>query len=163
MKVLFFQFCVFTIFSLGPLFLVAQESFVSTGGDQLSGDGSSISFSLGQLCTDFAVTADASVSEGVHQPFEISQLVGVNENKEKIACALSSNPVLNNVVLQFEDEISADTYRYTLFNERGQMIDYKKIKDQKTLIPMEDQAAGMFLLRVEDQGKKTITFKIIKN
>jgi hypothetical protein len=163
MKVLFFQFCVFTIFSLGPLFLVAQESFVSAGGDQLSGDGSSISFSLGQLCTDFAVTADASVSEGVHQPFEISQLVGVNDNKEKIACALSSNPVLNNVVLQFEDEISADTYRYTLFNERGQMIDYKKITDQKTLIPMEDQAAGMFLLRVEDQGKKTITFKIIKN
>ena len=163
MKVLFFQFCVFTIFSLGPLFLVAQESFVSAGGDQLSGDGSSISFSLGQLCTDFAVTADASVSEGVHQPFEISQLVGVNDNKEKIACALSSNQVLNNVVLQFEDEISADTYRYTLFNERGQMIDYKKITDQKTLIPMEDQAAGMFLLRVEDQGKKTITFKIIKN
>jgi hypothetical protein len=142
---------------------VAQESFVSAGGDQLSGDGSSISYSLGQLCTDFAVSAEVSVSEGVHQPFEISQLVGVNENKEKIACALSSNPVLNNVVLQFEDEISADTYRYTLFNERGQMIDYKKITDQKTLIPMEDQAAGMFLLRVEDQGKKTITFKIIKN
>jgi len=38
-----------------------------------------------------------------------------------------------------------------------------RFTDQKTLIPMEDQAAGMFLLRVEDQGKKIITFKIIKN
>jgi hypothetical protein len=163
MKVIFFQFCVFLFFSLGPFLLMAQQSFVSTGGDQLSGDGSSISYSLGQLCADFAATADASVSEGVHQPFEISQLVGVNENEEKIACTLSSNPVLNNVFLQFEEEISADTYRYTVFNERGQMIDYKKITDQKTLISMEDQAAGMFLLRVEDQSKKTLTFKIIKN
>jgi hypothetical protein len=163
MKALFFQFCVFLFFSLGPFLLMAQQSFVSTGGDQLSGDGSSISYSLGQLCTDFAVTAYASVSEGVHQPFEISQLVGVNENKEKIACTLSSNPVLNNVVLLFEEEISADTYHYNLFNERGQMLDYKKITDQKTLIPMEDHAAGIFLLRVEEQGKKSLTFKIIKN
>lgn len=163
MKVIFFQFCVFLFFSIGPYSLWAQQSFVSAGGDQLSGDGSSISFSLGQLCNDFGVSADASVSEGVHQPFEISQLVGVTEHNDKIVCTLSSNPVLNDVVLQFEEEISADSFRYALFNERGQMIDYKMITEQKTVIPMQDQAAGIFLLRVDDQGKKRITFKIIKN
>ena len=163
MKLLFFQFSVFLFISLGPFLLIAQQSFVSSGGDQLSGDGSSISYSLGQLCSDFAVSADASVLEGVHQPFEISQLVGVNEHREKIACSLLSNPVKNSIVLQFEEEVNRDSFCYSLFNELGQMIDYKKITDQKTVISMEDQAVGMFLLRVDDQGKKASTFKIIKN
>ena len=74
-----------------PNHLVAQTAFVSVGGDIIS-EQSSISFSVGQLAYQAVSGTQASINQGVQQPWEIYVVTSVDrfvEETSNSGCAIA--------------------------------------------------------------------------
>jgi|SRR5690554_3243411 len=68
------------LLGLGLTALKAQESVNATGGDA-SGEGGSVSYSVGQITFQTHTGTNGSVAQGVQQPFEISVVTAIEEAK----------------------------------------------------------------------------------
>ena len=54
-----------------PLYIYAQESTVASGGNG-TGEGGSVSYSLGQVSYSSNSGSNGSITEGVQQPYDVS-------------------------------------------------------------------------------------------
>jgi len=60
------------------------------------------------------------------------------------------------------DNPNHQTYRVSLYNSYGQMLQEKTINDSKTLFKINKYPAGMYFVRVVDESGKSVVEKIIK-
>ncbi len=65
------RLCYVLVIMIYVHFLQAQSSITSAGGAGV-GTGGKLSFSVGQTTYNYTSSATATLSEGVHQPYEIS-------------------------------------------------------------------------------------------
>jgi hypothetical protein len=86
------KLCAVFLLGLGLSRLHAQESIPASGEDA-SGYGGSVSFSVGQLVYTTNTGTDCSAAQGVHQPFEISVISEFEEAKRiSVQCSVYPNP-----------------------------------------------------------------------
>ena len=91
------------LFGLGLTGLQAQESVNTTGGNA-SGNGGSVSYSVGQVVYQCHNGTNSSVSEGVQQPYEISVFTGLEEAKSiALQCSAYPNPTTDYLTLSVAD------------------------------------------------------------
>ena len=154
---------------LGILFLIsfgftavhAQESINTTGGNA-SGSGGSASFSVGQLLYQTHTGTNGSVSEGVQQPFEISEVASTEEAKEiNISVSVYPNPTTHYLRLIVETDIYEDA-SFKLIDLNGKLVQTGAIVDAQTIIMASNLVSATYFLKVIHNNKKIITFKIIK-
>lgn len=146
--------------------LQAQESVNSNGGDA-SGNGGSVSFSIGQIVYTTHRGINGSELQGVIQPYEISMVTAVREINENIFdfnldCAVYPNPTSNKLTLKIEGNELNHLY-YKLFDISGKLIENKRIEDNLTLIFMDNLLPSTYLLKIFQNKNEVKTFKIIKN
>jgi len=156
-KYIFFQLLV-----LGFASLQAQTTVNTTGGDG-SGNGGSVSFSVGQPMYQTHTGSNGSAAEGVQQPFEISVL-SVLEGVTGINLLLQAypNPTTNFITLDIVDyEISNLTYQ--LYDIQGKIIQNQQIISSKTNIEMSNLVSSTYIIRVMQKNRELKSFKIIKN
>ena len=138
--------------------LRAQVSVNAAGGNA-TGDGGSVSFSVGQMTFSANVGTNGSVTEGVQQPYEISVL-SVAEQAENISLSAYPNPSTDYLHLTTLDEISGLSYQ--LFDMNGRLLKSEKIVGNQTNINMQGLVSATYFVKV-NQGNKTVkSFKIIK-
>ena len=138
--------------------LQAQVSVNAAGGDA-TGDGGSVSYSLGQMAFSANAGTNGSVTEGVQQPYEISVL-SVVEQAENISLSAYPNPSTDYLYLTTSDEIS--NLSYQLFDMNGRLLQSEKIVGNQTNINMQGLVSATYFVKV-NQGNKTVkSFKIIK-
>ena len=138
--------------------LRAQVSVNAAAGNA-TGDGGSVSFSVGQVAFSANVGTNGSVTEGVQQPYEISVL-SVAEQAENISLSVYPNPSTDYLYLTTSDEISDLSYQ--LFDMNGKLLKSEKIIGNQTIIDMQDLVSATYFVKV-NQGNKTVkSFKIIK-
>ena len=138
--------------------LRAQVSVNAAGGNA-TGDGGSVSFSVGQMAFSANVGTNGSVTEGVQQPYEISVL-SVAEQAENISLSVYPNPSTDYLYLTTSDEIS--NLSYQLFDMNGRLLQSEKIVGNQTNINMQGLVSATYFVKV-NQGNKTVkSFKIIK-
>ena len=141
----------------------AQETITTTGGEATSNAGS-VSYTIGQIAIQTATNGNASIAEGVQQPYEI-QTVGVdNYPNITLNAMVYPNPTADLLTLAVGN---VETFHETslqamLYTTNGQPLQTVTVAGEHTVVDMTNVAAGTYYLRVTD-GKQTLkTFKVVK-
>lgn len=143
--------------------LQAQEVIPASGGEA-SGNGGSVSYTVGQIAYTFHSGNDGSVSQGVQQPYEIYTEVETAIPKGiELFCTLYPNPVNDRLIIKTEANPHRQALRFQLYDMHGKTLQNGKIKGSITYVHMTGISSGIYLLKVIDGNTEVITFKIIKN
>ena len=156
------KLCVVLLAGLGLAGLRAQENIYTTGGDA-SGNGGSVSYSVGQLVYQTHSGSMGSVSEGLQQPYEISMLTGIDKDRGlDLRVRVYPNPANDYLMLIIEEpELSNLSYR--LYDMNGKLLRNEKIMGIQTSIDMSRLLPANYYVKLIQGNKRVKIFKIIKN
>jgi hypothetical protein len=135
---------------------VGQQNAVSTGGDA-SGSGGSVSYTIGQIDYLNSSGTNGNTNEGVQQPYEFFQEVGIEE--EINFSAIYPNPTTDIIQIEFKN---AAHRSLELYDENGKLVLNSECTDSKTSLDLSTLAKGSYMLSVF-KGQKTQTIKLIKH
>lgn len=140
----------------------AQQSVMATGGNA-TGNGGSISYSIGQVAYTVSKGTTGSISAGVQQSYEILVLTDLDRAKIiELECRTYPNPVTSNLVLVIEGD--KPCYNASLCDVNGKLVSLTSVKENETNIQMDSLAKGIYILKINDQHNKLIKiFRIVKN
>ena len=139
-----------------------QTTVAASGGDA-SGSGGSISYSVGQVFSNFFSGTNGTVTQGVQQPFEISVVTAVNHTEDlDLEYFVYPNPTSKSIRLTI-NPFDYKTRRLLLYDMNGLLIMDKEILSEETLISMDDLPVSVYFLKVVDSNNRLIkVFKILK-
>ncbi len=150
------------LLGLGITGLQAQNAIPTAGGNA-SGSGGSASYTVGQIVYTTNANSNGSVAQGVQQPFEISEITGLEEAKGiPLQCSAFPNPTTENIILEVNN-FELSTLNFQLYDIDGKLLETDKVVNNQTNIVMSNLAPAIYFLRIIDSGKTVKTFKIIKN
>lgn len=150
------------LLGLGLTSLQAQES-VNATGNNASGNGGSVSYSVGQVVYTTNSGTSGSVAQGVQQPYEISVVTGIEEAKGiNLSISAYPNPVTDKLILSV-DNFELSTLNYQLYNINGRFLQTQELTGSKTQIDMETYSPAIYFVRVISGNQVVKEFKIIKN
>ncbi|MFC6096440.1 T9SS type A sorting domain-containing protein [Flavobacterium qiangtangense] len=151
-----------TLLVLGLTTAHAQQSANATGG-KASGSGGTVSYSVGQVAYTSLAGSNGSVSQGVQQPFEISEVLSI-EGAEHISLNPTAypNPAKDKLTLNLQN-YDGSSLALQLFDLNGKLLYNEKIMSAETVINMQDYPFGLYFLKVTSAARDIKTFKIIKN
>jgi len=155
-------------FSLGFTGLYAQETIPVTGSNA-SGTGGTESYTVGQTIYSVISGTNGSVAQGVQQPYEISDITGLEEAKDiTLHCSAYPNPASDLLTLRIEN-FDFSNLSYQIIDMKGRVLVNKKNDGKETMIDMKNIVAGTYFLKVYTKytdaiqsNKEIKTFKIIK-
>ncbi len=150
------------LLGLGLTGLQAQTAVPATGGNA-SGSGGTVNYSVGQVVyTTNTGGSNGTVAQGVQQPFEISVVTGLDEAKGiNLAVSAYPNPTTDFLNLKVENYNNTNL-SYQLFDISGKLLEIKKITGNETSIVMSNLVLATYFVKVTEENKEIITFKIIK-
>ena len=128
----------------------SQTVIVSAGGTTTV-SGKTVSYSIGQVFN--------TASSGIQQPYEIFEVIGVNEIDSDVIFSVFPNPTTNVLFLDVSDfkDIS-----YQLIDLQGKTLNASNVVDTKTEIQVSHLPTGMYILNVFQTNKSIKSYKIIK-
>jgi len=139
--------------------LVAQSTVVVSGGNA-SGNGS-VSYTVGQVVYTSTIVSSGSVLQGIQQSVELFTLSNPGLQTLVLEAFTYPNPATNNVNLVLKNT-DLQGLSYILFDLKGTTILEGAVDQDRTLIPLEKMAVGIYILKVNQLNSELKTFKIIK-
>ena len=141
--------------------LQGQQTIPATGGTA-TGSGGTVSYTIGQVTYQKFSGADASVAQGVQQPYEISVITSVG-NTEGIVLEYKVYPnpaheLIRLTIKPFDD----GNYKYWLYDINGILLQDKKILSEETEISLESLTPAVYFLKVLKDNKEVKVFKVVK-
>ena len=160
------QLCAILLLGLGLTGLQAQESVNATGGNA-SGNGGTVTYSVGQTGYKTHTGTNGSLAEGVQQPYEISVVTAIEGSDEiKLSVSVYPNPTTDFLTLSMYNEVSASNdlsqYSYQLLDIQGKPLLGARITDPQTSIEMSNLPPSTYLLKVISGNNEIKSFKVIK-
>ncbi|MCR4681399.1 MAG: T9SS type A sorting domain-containing protein [Bacteroidales bacterium] len=154
---------IFLFMFFAAMAALAQNGVVTTGGTA-TGNGGTVTYTVGQVADQRVEAGDKYVIEGVQQPYEI-QTVGVNNYPGiMLEAVLFPNPTANTVSLRIANyEIPAQGLTAELFDIQGSLIQIFTVSDLETAMDLSALPSSTYQLRVVDGDRLLKTFKVIKN
>lgn len=152
-KLLIFVASIFVSFSPH-----AQQNTVVSGGNATGSNGS-VSYTIGQIDYLNAASSNGNRNEGVQQPYEFFQDVGLPENSNAIS--LYPNPTNDYVILKLEN--LQENYTYQMTDLQGKIVLKGTIKSTETHLDMTALSTATYQLQIFQQNRLTSSIKIIKN
>lgn len=137
----------------------AQQSISASGGNA-SGSGGTVSYSIGQAFYQTATGTSGSAAEGVQQPFEIQEVLGV-EVPLKLSFSVYPNPAVEELHLDIGD-FNTRNASYQLFDMNGRLLASNNLTQKLTSIGMDHYPVATYLLNVYTENKLLKTFKVVK-
>lgn len=152
----------FVFFSMITISLFAQSAVVPAGGSA-TGNGGTVTYTVGQIADQKVEGGGRYVIEGVQQPYEI-QVVGVNSYPGiNLTAIVYPNPTADKVMLSIRDyEIPSTGLTLQLYDLNGKFLKTMVITDADTEIDFSGYAAATYQLRVVNQKQSLKTFKVVK-
>ncbi len=158
MKTLF----VIPVFLFVSALSISAQEVITTSGGEGSGDGGTVSYSVGQISYTTMESQDGIITEGVQQPYEIFVIVGIDEAEDiTVFCQAYPNPTTGNLSLKVES-YNSENLSYQLIDFNGRVITNDKVEGAITSIDMTNLPPSTYFLKVLDGNRKIKTFKIIK-
>ena len=136
------------------------QADIAVSGANGSGSGGTVSYSVGQVAYRQYSENIGSVSEGVQQAYEVSEL-GLEKNLGAFDCIIYPNPTLSGVRLILRDS-SYPKMHADLLDVTGKALLTFSVLNEVQDIPMEYQLAGTYILRIYSAKKEVKSFTIIK-
>lgn len=148
------------LLSFGMTVLIAQEA-IPASGSNASGNGGTMSYTVGQVIYTANTGTNGSMAQGVQQPYEISVVAGIaDDNGINLILSAYPNPVTEYIKLKAD---KTENLTYQLYDINGKIIENKKIVSNETNIVMSNFINAIYFLKISDNNKEVKTFKIIKN
>ena len=149
------------LIGLGFATAYCQNSTVSSGG-QANGSNGLINYSVGQTIFKAQNGTSGSVSQGVQQAFEISQVLGLDEATGiNLLMSVYPNPATDVLILQIE-QYSLEQLSYSLFDLSGRVLEERKVQSNQTNINVNGLPSSTYFLKVRSKNREIKNFKIIK-
>jgi len=140
----------------------SQETLLTSGKD-ISGEGGSVSYSVGQVVYTTHFGAVSSIAEGIQQAYEISVFTDFKNIKGiSLKCSAYPNPTTDLLYLKVDDFLN-NNLSYKLFNVEGRLLKSGLIEASETTIPMFEYVPSSYFLTVLNSDLNLKTFKIIKH
>jgi len=156
------KLCTILLISIGINGLHAQKAIIASGGN-ISGNGGTSCYSIGQVVYTTNSGINSSVAHGVQQAYEISVVSGIDIAKGiNLICSVYPNPTTDFLILNIENDTNK-CLSYTIFDIRGQLLRKEKLIENETFISLADFVTAIYFLKVMDKQKELKSFKIIKN
>ena len=147
---------------LGITSLQAQET-IPAAGDNISGSGGSVSYSLGQIATQTNIGTNGSVVEGIQQPFEIFVITAIDKTDDiQLTVSAYPSPTKDKLTLEVNN-YNLSNVNLQLYDLQGKILQTTKISDIQTVIDMKNFVPSTYFVKLTDGNKEIKTFKIIKN
>lgn len=155
MKKAFLGFVLMALLSEG----FAQSNIVATGGEA-TGNGGSVSFSVGQIAVQSNGDGTTSISEGVQQPYEISVSGVDNYPNITLNAVVYPNPTQGNLQLTMNNvQLNGEVRAY---DANGKYLFNKKIEGETTFFDLSDYAPGTYYLNLFSGKQMLKSFKVVK-
>lgn len=157
------QVKLFILFFLGVSIncLYAQENILSSGNYAFGNNGT-VYYSIGQVFHHTYTGTGGSVGEGVHHPYEISMVTGIDDYEE-IELSIWAYPNPTTQFLKLSVEYPAlSNLTFSLYDMRGKLLKQGIIIRQETTVETSLLPPSMYFLKVYKGSKVLKTFKIIK-
>lgn len=149
-------------FSTNYSTLSAQQVIISTGGS-ISSSTSSVSYSVGHLFYKLQVESNNSVTEEIHQPEGIGVVTRIPAASGIDLFLLAyPNPAKDFLYLKVEGE-SLNNLSYQMYDLKGKMLENKEICNKITFIALDNYVSSTYLLKVLQDRRELMIFRIIKN
>ena len=161
MKKNLFQYVTISFLLLLSYTMNGQNS-VNASGQNASGSGGSVSYSVGQIVNTTFTGTTGSVAQGVQQPYEISVVLGVKNIGINLLMTISPNPSADLVTLKI-DNYEIDSLIYQLYDLSGKLFLTGQTKTTETQISIGHLPSAVYFIKITDKNKIIKTFKIIKN
>jgi hypothetical protein len=150
-------------FGLGLTGLRAQEALLASGGNVVVSGQGTVSYSVGQVVYTTSTETTGSVSLGVQQAYEISDVTGIEETSNgHILVTAYPNPATDYLLLKVDNSDISNT-SYQLFNMSGKLVECRQLSNNEASIDFSNLDSGIYYLKVIENIKELRTFKIIKN
>jgi hypothetical protein len=149
------------LFILMHTSMYAQSTVVASGG-VTTGNGSSVSYSLGQLVSDNYTGSNGSLTIGIQQSFEIQVVNGVEDTRFQLLVKAYPNPTTDELTLT-ADNVDLSHSTIELYDMEGRILLQKAITTKEVTLNMRDFVPAAYILRILDKQKEIKSFKIIKN
>lgn len=146
------------IFGLSRLY--AQEAIPASGGEA-SGNNATVSYSVGQLVITTNTDANGSVSHGVEQPFEISIVLGIEQNLINLSFVVFPNPATDLLTIQNKSDFK-NNISYQIYDINGRLLESKKLTGENTTISTSNLAVSSYFIKILQSNKVIKIFKILK-
>ncbi|MFN9116150.1 MAG: T9SS type A sorting domain-containing protein [Bacteroidota bacterium] len=145
----------------GVLGLQAQSNTVSGGGNA-TGNGGTVSFTVGQVAYTAASGNGGSVSQGVQQVYTVSIPSNVRDLDINLNAQIYPNPTTDQLLLT----LTGNEYKqlnYQLLDLQGKVLRQNQLNNTTTSIDVAQLPNGTYFIRVLDKQRQLKTFQIIKN
>ena len=139
----------------------AQES-VNASGNDVTGVGGSVAYSIGQVTYNEYATASGSVAQGVQHAYEIVTL-SFTEVPISIDVNAYPNPTVDQLFLEVSDA-SLINMTFELRDMNGKVLQTSQVMEKSTKILMGEYTPAVYFVNVYSTDQQPIkSFKIIKN
>lgn len=139
----------------------AQQANVASGGNA-TGSGGSSSYSIGQIVYTTNSGSTGTVAQGIQQSYEITALSNTDLTALTLSVQTYPNPTTDKIVLALNN-LEPTALSYVLYDLNGRTIANAVVNQTETPIEMQNLAAGVYILKVNQNNSELKTFKIIKN
>jgi hypothetical protein len=141
--------------------LKAQESVNASSGD-ISDDGGTVSYSIGQTFQASYDGANGSSSTWIQQAIEILVINNIDYSfNSSINIKAFPNPATENIILSI-DKLENKAIKYMLFDYNGKLIEQNNINSNETIINLTHLNSSVYFVKITDGHTHFKTFKIIK-
>lgn len=135
-----------------------QQSVNTSGGNVQSSQGS-VSFSVGQVSTNY-IENDAAMNEGVQQPYEFFHVLSIDKVDGAAFLEVFPNPTDGVIYLSSKDAIDAGI---EIFDESGRLVLNEQRKNMlQTQVDLTAFSRGVYTVKVKGNTSAQI-IRIIKN
>jgi len=142
--------------------VTAQETIIAAGTD-VSGDGGSVSYSVGQVVYQIHTGVNGSVAEGIQQPYRILVASEIEEARGiYLSFTAFPNPATDYLILKV-DNYDKENLSFQVIDIHGKALHNQKITGNQTRIAMGNLSPAIYGVQVFFDNKLLKTFKIIKN
>jgi len=132
---------------------IQGQTSVVVGG----GNSPYVTFTIGQPVYE----SNGYVWCSIQQPYEISVVTGVEDNREGVEMSIYPNPVADVLTLK----VNLDDFFnccYQLYDSKGGLLQQQSIVDASSSIGFDNYTAGIYYLVVVNDKHEIKRFKIIK-
>ncbi len=148
-------------FVLSTIGLLAQENTLSAAGEA-SGDLGTVSYSVGQVFYVTNTTENGSETQGVQQPYEISEVTSTEwTENNSVDIVTYPNPVNDILYISVDCDYSCK-YEAILYGVKGDVLKTLDIDSPMTSINMESLSPGVYILKIRFDKTTLKIFTISK-
>lgn len=125
-------------------------------------NGSSATFTVGQMLYRTFETANGSMAHGVQQAYEIFVIIGEEIKEITLSAKVYPNPTKDLLILEMQD-LSQDEIRYRIMDMQGKVLKIENITSLLTEISMGQFTGASYFIQVFSNEKIIKSFQILKN